>query len=381
MSMKQLADMSVALAESLEKASSNKSAQLIHPASVLPASVLLELTGESVRGRLCSFPAPNGEEFCMRPDMTAPIALEVARENLAVKRYLYSGTVYRFPQAGSGDSIEFDQTGFEWFGNSGGPQEDAEGLALTLDTLASQGVDNAELRFGDSALFFALIDALKLDAPWPQRLRKAFNRKRGPRELMAAAADTAQRSPLASALCELNEDDARAAVEEVFAVSGISAVGGRDADDIAKRLRALSQNNGQGPSAKAQAAIQSFLDVKAPARKAVDEIAKIAKTAGVKLDKALSEYSTRLDALEGLGAPMVSGAVFDTEFGRRFDYYDGLVFKVTHSELGSAMPLATGGRYDGLVSALSGGKVSTNAFGVALRADRICCVLNKEGCK
>lgn len=380
MKTNQLIDMANALEASLSKSAPNKGAVSIQPANVLPASILLELTGESVRGRLCSFTAPDGEEFCMRPDMTAPIALEIARGNLLAKRYLYSGSVYRFPQAGSGDAIEFDQTGFEWFGNNGGAQEDAEGLALTLETLASAGVADGALRFGDSALFYALVDALKLDAPWPQRLRKAFNRKHGPRELMETAIAKSQRSPLASALSGLNEDEAREAVEEVFAVSGISAVGGRSADDIAKRLRSLSASNGEGPSNKAQTAIQSLLDVKAPARKAIDEIAKIAKTAGVKLDKALNAYAERLDALEDLGAPMVSDAVFDTEFGRRFDYYDGLVFKVTHSKLGKSMPLATGGRYDGLVSGLSAGKISTNAFGVALRADRICCVLNEEGC-
>ncbi|ACT58650.1 ATP phosphoribosyltransferase regulatory subunit [Hirschia baltica] len=381
MKTKQLIEMASKLETDLANAVSNKNAISIQPANVLPASILLELTGESVRGRLCSFTAPDGEEFCMRPDMTAPIALEIARGNLKAKRYLYSGSVYRFPQAGSGDDIEFDQTGFEWFGEKGGPKEDAEALALTLETLASAGVADGALRFGDSALFYALIDALKLDAPWPQRLRKAFNRKRGPRELMQAAGERAQRSPLASALSALDEDEARAAVEEMFAVSGISAVGGRDAGDIAQRLRSLSQSNGEGPSKKAQTAIEALLDINAPARKAVDEIAKIAKTAGVKLDKALNAYVERLDALEGLGAPMVSDAVFDTEFGRRFDYYDGLVFKVTHSELGGSLPLATGGRYDGLVSGLSGGKISTNAIGVALRADRICSVLNKEGCK
>ena len=103
---------------------------------------------------MCSFTAPDGEEYCMRPDMTAPIALEVARGNLDAKRYLYSGAVYRFPQAGSGDEIEFDQIGFEWFAKKGGSKEEAEGVALTLDTLASTGVSDAELRFGDSALFF-----------------------------------------------------------------------------------------------------------------------------------------------------------------------------------------------------------------------------------
>ncbi len=377
MKTKQIIEMAQTLEKNLANSPSNKNAVLIQPANVLPASVLLELTGESVRGRLCSFNAPNGEEFCMRPDMTAPIALEVARGNLEAKRYLYSGSVYRFPQAGSGDDIEFDQTGFEWFGGKGGPQEDAEGLALTLETLAQTGVSHAELVFGDSALFFALIDALKLSAPWPARLRKAFNRKHGPRELMQAAGKPSQRSPLASALSALDEDEARAAVEEVFAVSGISAVGGRDAGDIAKRLRSLS-GNGEGPSVKARQAITDFLDLSVPAHKAVDEIAKIAKAAGVKLDKALNAYSERLDALDKLRAPMVDKSVFDTEFGRRFDYYDGLVFKITHEDLGGSLPLATGGRYDGLVSGLSNGEISANAFGVALRSDRICAVLNKE---
>ena len=52
MKTRQVIEMASAIEASLSKAASNKGAQLIQPANILPASILLELTGESVRGTL-----------------------------------------------------------------------------------------------------------------------------------------------------------------------------------------------------------------------------------------------------------------------------------------------------------------------------------------
>ncbi len=363
------------LNESLEKAGGN----MVSPPNVLSASVLLELTGESVRGRLCSFQGPDGEEYCLRPDMTAPIALEIAKGAYKAASYRYSGPVFRFPRADTQDSVEFDQCGFEWFGGASKPSVDAEGMALALEAVAAQGLSNGELYFGDVSLFAAFIDGLNLDPAWTERLKKAFNRKFGPRELIEKGGKARVRSPLAQALSTLSEDEATAAVEEVLAVSGITLVGGRTTDDIAGRLRSMSVNatTDEVPEHAAKA-ILSFLDVDTSALKAESELSKVAKSAGVDLSQALEGFGARQTELEALKPPMLKGARFAAEYGRRFDYYTGLVFEVSHSELSKGGPIASGGRCDALVGMLSSGKIEANAFGVAIRPDRLLAAIEKE---
>ena len=61
--------------------------------------------------------------------------------------------------------------------------------------------------------------------------------------------------------------------------------------------------------------------------------------------------------------PFWKQAHVSVQFGRRFDYYDGLVFELAHTGLGTKRPLAAGGRYDGLLSRLSGSAKASPLLG------------------
>ena len=357
---------------SLLKTFSEHGGTQVNPDVVLDASTYLELSGESMRQRMCTFSGPGGEEMCLRPDVTIPLALMVAKGDIGMGAYHYSGRVFRLPPAGSDLSLEFSHTGFEWIGSQGGPTEDAEGLELTLNAIAKTGVTSAKLNFGDHGMFMSLVDAFELSPPWADRLKKAFGRKRGPLEILKDSEDSTHQSSLAEALSVLPEDQMRRAVEEVFAISGISPVGGRDAMAIADRLMDRSRTQkAKQPDKAVSSALQAFLSVDCPARKATDKIQIIAKEAGVNIDAALQKFTARLDALDASEPPFFNTAHFIAGFGRRFDYYDGLVFEVAHASLPQGRSLGAGGRYDGLMSKLSDDRLTANAFGVALRPDRI----------
>ena len=78
----------------------------------------------------------------------------------------------------------------------------------------------------------------------------------------------------------------------------------------------------------------------------------------------------RLTLVAKLKPPFWSEAVFSAQAGRRFEYYDGFVFELARD--GAAdRPIVSGGRYDGLISRLSGGTREASAIGAALRADRL----------
>jgi ATP phosphoribosyltransferase regulatory subunit len=337
------------------------------PQALLPAEVILELSGEAVRSRLCTFTDASGAEHCLRPDLTTPIAQMVASGELPVARYHGAGPVYRLPPRGSDDPVEHLQIGFEWFGNSGSPAEDAEAVAVALEAAQAGGVVGAKVRFGDVAIYHALLSALPLSLQWRDRLRRAFSRRKGPIELLTAAH---RRTDVAEAVVRiggLTQDDAVRAVEAELVALGVEPVA-RAAAEIAQRLRDKATD--PAPTENVADVLGSYLELTAPAAESTAALAGYGRAAGIDLGAALEAFNERLALIAKLKPPFWADAAFSAEAGRRFEYYDGFVFDLARA--GEAdRPILSGGRYDGLIARLSTGGVEASGIGAAIRADRL----------
>lgn len=340
----------------------------VEPRTLVPVEVILELSGEAVRSRLCTFSDVNGNEHCLRPDLTTPIAQLVASGELPVARYHASGPVYRLPSRGASDPVEHLQLGFEWFGASNSADEDAEALAVALEAAREGGANARALRFGDVAIYHAVIEALPFTPRWRERLRRAFSRRKGPRELLEDAARGKAGAPvLASDIGKLPQVDAVRSVEQMLADMGAETAG-RSAEDVAERLREKAAD--RLPETAASEALKQYLKLSAPAAHSVAAIDSFAREAGLKLGPALDAYAHRLNLIDGLKPPYWSAALFSAEAGRRFEYYDGFVFELA-LDPGFERPIVSGGRYDRLVARLSSGARQASAIGAGLRADRL----------
>lgn len=337
------------------------------PQTLIPAEIVLELSGEAVRSRLCTFADASGREYCLRPDLTTPIAQMVASQALPVARYHESGPVYRLPPRGSDDPVEHLQLGFEWFGNVSSPAEDAEALAVALEAAQAGGVRSAQVRFGDVAIYHAVLAALPLSSQWRDRLRRGFFRRKGPRELLAEAGNRANIADAAARIGALGGAEAEAAVMAELAALGVEPVG-RTAHDIADRLREKAAD--KAPDAASAVAIVDYLGVTASVADSLAALRGFAKMAGIDLSGALETFEERLALIAKLKPPFWSDAIFSAETGRRFEYYDGFVFELAPAEAPERL-IVSGGRYDGLISRLSSGSHSASAIGAALRADRL----------
>ncbi|MBU6319290.1 MAG: ATP phosphoribosyltransferase regulatory subunit [Alphaproteobacteria bacterium] len=335
----------------------------IDPPTLVPAKLILDLSGEAVRQRLCTFSDGEGGECSLRPDMTVPIAALVAQGSRALARYVYSGTVWRLPRPGSGEAPEFSQVGFEWFAG-GGPEEDAEAFCLAMSAAYAGGERSSSVRIGDVAVFASLLESLSLSQAWRARLLRSFARG-GAREALAPQAPP---SALATALAGLTAEQAKHAVEEIFAIAGTASTGQRSAADIAGRLRERAAD--PGPSAQAAAAIGEYLSIECPADEASEALAGFARSHGVTLGQALSDFTRRQEAISRRGPPFWPTARFSARDGWRFEYYDGFVFELAAPETPDR-PSVAGGRYDGLVGRLSGQAVVSQAIGAAVRLDRL----------
>ncbi|MDP3738442.1 MAG: ATP phosphoribosyltransferase regulatory subunit [Hyphomonadaceae bacterium] len=343
------------------------SGQRVDPPTLMPAEIILELSGEAVRSRLCTFTDATGQEFCLRPDLTTPIARQVASGDIPATRYHCAGPVYRLPPFGSNEAVEHVQVGFEWFGMAGSPDEDAEALAVALEAAKAGGATKAIVRFGDVAIYHAVIDALPFSPQWRGRLRRAFSRRKGPRELLANISNETT-SPLAARIAAMPLAEGVKAVEGMIADLGVQTVGARGADDIAERLR--DRAGDITPDTRIAAALMKYMDINAPVGSCAAAVEAFARDAKLDIAPTLEAFRKRLDRIAALKSPFWADATFSAEAGRRFEYYDGFVFELVR-ESALDRPLVSGGRYDGLIKRLSGGKRTASAIGAALRVDRL----------
>src|SRR4029078_11829142 len=246
------------------------------PAILQPAEPFLDLSGEDIRKSLYLTTDPSGEELCLRPDLTIP----VARDYLASPRagqpagFCYLGPVFRYR---GGRPSEFLQAGIESFGRQDRSAADAEMLALTLEATSAFVVSGVEIRTGDVALFTALIDALGLYPVWRRRLMKDFNRKISleqdlERLTFATASSGNEYEGVLAALAGSDRKAALALVIDLMTIAGTTNVGGRTVAEIADRFLEQSTLKSGALPRDALALIKRFLAISGDPRDSVERL-------------------------------------------------------------------------------------------------------------
>jgi ATP phosphoribosyltransferase regulatory subunit len=211
-----------------------------NPALLQPAEPFLDLSGEDIRKSLYLVADPGGDELCLRPDLTIPVARDYLSSQQAGQPagFSYLGPVFRF--SGNGRN-EFDQAGVESFGRQDRAAADAEMLGLALEATAAFGFNEVEVRTGDVGLFAALVEALNLQPSWKRRLVKDFNRRISLAQDLdrLTLSTTARRPDYEGVLAALAGSDRKAAlalVTDLMSIAGASNVGGRSVAEIADRF-------------------------------------------------------------------------------------------------------------------------------------------------
>ena len=322
------------------------------PAILQPAEPFLDLSGEDIRKSLYLTTDPSGEELCLRPDLTIP----VARDYLASPRagqpagFSYLGPVFRYR---GNQASEFLQAGVESFGRQDRAAADAEMLALALEATAAFGVIDVEVRTGDVALFNALIDALGLYPVWRRRLLKDFNRKVSLTDDIERLTLATSRNEYEGVLAALAGSDRKAAlalVTDLMSIAGATTLGGRTVSEIADRFLEQSTLKAGALPRDAVAIIKRFLAISGDPGDAVAQLRALATDARLDITAAIDLLESRVGFMAARGIEL-GRTRFSTSFGRGLDYYTGFEFEL-HSKGDGVEPLVAGGRYDGLMTQL-----------------------------
>ncbi|HEY6859742.1 MAG TPA: ATP phosphoribosyltransferase regulatory subunit [Pseudolabrys sp.] len=347
----------------------------VAPAMLQPAEPFLDLSGEDIRRRIYLTTAPDGDEFCLRPDLTIPVSRDYLASSAAGKPagYCYLGPVFRHR---SDAPAEFLQAGIESFGRADKAAADAEMLSLGLEATAHYRVTTPDIHIGDVALFASLIAGLDLPPAWKRRLIKDFNRKTNlaqdlDRLVLGGNNARPEYQGVLAALAGSDPKGAHALVTDLLSIAGINAVGGRSIGEIADRFL---EQSALGVSAKlprdVRGLIERFLAIKGNPDEAAAAMRALAREAKMTLAlaPALDQFESRTGFLEARGVD-VKRVRFSTAFGRGFDYYTGLVFELTDPKR-TGDPLVAGGRYDELLTRL-GATDPIPAVGFAVWIERL----------
>jgi ATP phosphoribosyltransferase regulatory subunit len=354
----------------------------VSPAILQPAEPFLDLSGEDMRRHMYLVTDAAGREFCLRPDLTIPVARHYLASAAATRPagFCYLGPVFRDRGEASG---EFLQAGIESFGRADTAAADAEALALGIEATAHYGMAEPDIVTGDVALFAALIAALELAPAWKRRLLKDFNRKATlahdlERLTLATRNGRSEYQGVLAALANANPKAAQALVTDLLSIAGKSAVGGRSIGEIADRFVEQAELGvSSALPQETRGLIERFLAIAGTPDDAAAALRALAAEAHISLGPALDLFESRTGFMAARGID-VRHIRFATAFGRGVDYYTGFVFELHDRARRVDGQLVAGGRYDALLTRL-GSPQPVAAVGLAVWIERLAALAAHAG--
>jgi ATP phosphoribosyltransferase regulatory subunit len=348
----------------------------VEPSIVQPADVFLDRSGEEIRRRTFVFEDGEGNELCLRPDLTIPVCrMYLAGGAKGPAKFSYHGPAFRLQPNEPARPSQFLQTGAENLGAADRDGADIEVLTLAVEAVRAAGLKDFTIKLGELGLFTALVDALDIPPQWRGRLKRHFWRPDYFKELLERLSSNAP-APASNYLASLGQADpaqARAALEGMLDHMGggrTATIGGRTREEIVDRLLEQAADAAAVRLDKAQVQlIENVLSVSGTARECVAKTRALIKRVGAAVEAPLAAMEKRIDALVKLGFDEKTLA-FAARFGRNMEYYTGFVFELWSRDAEGPLQVAGGGRYDTLLRALGVGR-DIPSVGCAIRAERV----------
>ena len=312
--------------------------------SVIEANHIVKRSGENFRKFIFSFSDQNGNELCLRPDLTIVSCLRYLENKFKGKeKIFYSGQAYRKSQ-NKKDSIIRNQIGFEIIGSQNEKNDDKEIINTSLKSLKNIKYSAGTLTLGNVEIFNTLISKLDIPKRWKLRLSRHFWREEYFNDLLKRLETNSDVDPT---IVEIDKKRYFKMLKE----NKSSIIAGRSIEEILSRFdKKIKDPRRPSKGKNVSKIIKEFLKIKCPINKAAGELNKFFKKYKINLVVDQKYFPISNNKISKLNV------VFSTSFGRQLEYYTGMVFKIDIKLKNKVTNIYNGGRYDHLISDLGSTK-------------------------
>ncbi len=337
------------LSENILKTIKSRGYKYIELDAIIAADQIIQRSGENFRQYMFSFQDPNGNEMCLRPDLTIVSCLRYLNNKTKTReKIFYSGQAFRKIKDQDGKIIR-NQVGYEIIGSKNIKQDDYEIIQTSLKTIQKIKKTKIKIEIGNIKLFNLLLDKLKLPKRWKLRLSRHFWREKYFETLIKRLETNSDIDPLSVEIDKKRHNKMKSENQSQI-------IGGRKISEILNRFNNKIKDPRKFAEGKKTALIiREYLKISCPMNAARKKLNNFFSKHKIKIDLKDEFFPLK----DKLGKNKI---IFSTNFGRELEYYTGMVFNIKDQ---SSTNLIQGGRYDNLLSNL-GSNRKIPAVGAAI---------------
>ena len=332
------------LSENILKSVRSKGFKYIELDSVIETNHIVERSGESFRRFIFSFNDQNGNELCLRPDLTIASCLKYLNDKTkGTRKVFYSGQAFR-KTLNRADPIIKNQIGFEIIGSKKEKEDDKRIIETSIKSLSKINYTSGDLTIGNVEIFKLLLNKLDIPKRWRLRLQRHFWRESYFNDLLKRLETNSDVDPT---IVEIDKKR----YQQMLKQDQLNMIAGRSVNEILERFNNKIKDPRRAKKGRnVVKIIKEFLKINCSINQAAN-----------KLNLFFKKYKINL-RVENNYFPITKNKVsklnirYSASFGRQLEYYTGLVFKIEIKRKSKNINIINGGRYDNLIGDLGSNK-------------------------
>ncbi len=341
------------LSENILRSVKSKGFKYIELDSVIETNHILERSGESFRRFIFSFNDQNGNELCLRPDLTIASCIRYLNKKIkGSAKFVYHGQAFRKAQ-NKNDPIIHTQIGFEVIGSKDEKKDDKQIIETSLKSLSKFKYSSGSLTLGNVEIFNLLLSKLDIPKRWKLRLQRHFWRENYFNDLLKRLETNSDVDPT---IVEVDKKKYQKMLKEnqsrLIAERSVNEILTRFNNKIKDPRRTKKGRN-------VSKIIKEFLKINCPINQAANKLNLFFKKNKISLRIENNYFPITKNKYSKLNIK------FSASFGRQLEYYTGMVFKIDIKFKSKNINIINGGRYDNLITDLGSPK-KIPAVGAAL---------------
>ena len=332
------------LSENILKSVKSKGFNYIELDSVIETNHIVERSGESFRRFIFSFNDQNGNELCLRPDLTIASCLKYLNDKAkGTRKVFYNGQAFR-KTLNRTDPIIRNQIGFEIIGSKKEKEDDKKIIETAIKSLSKINYTSGSLTIGNVEIFKLLLNKLDIPKRWRLRLQRHFWRENYFNELLKRLETNSDVDPT---IVEIDKKR----YQQMLKQDQYKMIAGRSVNEILERFNNKIKDPRRAKKGKNVAKIiKEFLKIKCSIDQAANKLNYFFKKNKINLRVENNYFPITKNKVSKLNIR------YSASFGRQLEYYTGLVFKIEIKKKSKNINIINGGRYDNLIGDLGSNK-------------------------